>query len=242
MTIYSTCKPYLPILLLAIATPWQQALADGTAIDKTYHPYVDALEYEIEYRALFQDEGEAPINLKQLHQLSLGKSFGQKMFGEVYLIGQEQYGGGFDIDAMELEFKLQLTEQGEYAIDWGLLFEYEHVFDADIQEFSVALLTEKEFGRWSATTNLILKQEWGSSIQDEFETALAMQARYRYSRAFEPAIELYAGQGTLGFGPVILGNMSVGVRKTIIWEAGVILGIDDETPNQTFRFLLEYEF
>ena len=116
------------------------------------------------------------------------------------------------------------------------------MFDADIQEFSVALLAEKEFGRWSATTNLTLKQEWGDSIRDEFETALAVQARYRYSRAFEPAIEIYAGQGTLGIGPVMLGNMRVGVRKNIIWEAGLILGIDDKTPNQTFRFLLEYEF
>ena len=242
MTVNPTNKPYLLIILFAIAAPWQHVFADGTAIDKTYHPYVDALEYEIEYRALFQDEGEAPINLKQLHQLSLGKSFGQKMFCEVYLIGQELYGGGFDLDAMELELKLQLTEQGEYAVDWGLLFEYEHVFDADIQEFSVALLAEKEFGRWSATTNLTLKQEWGDSIRDEFETALAVQARYRYSRAFEPAIEIYAGQGTLGIGPVMLGNMRVGVRKNIIWEAGLILGIDDKTPNQTFRFLLEYEF
>jgi hypothetical protein len=81
-----------------------------------------------------------------------------------------------------------------------------------------------------------------NDIADEFETALSLQTRYRYSRAFEPALELYAGPGTLGIGPVILVNANIGVRKSITWEAGLILGIDSQTPDRTFRFLLEYEF
>jgi hypothetical protein len=234
-------QPSLVVSLIAAGT-CQLVLADGAVIDKTYHPYVDALEYELEFRSLFQDESSALINPKQLHQLSIGRSFGENWFGEIYLVGREPQQGGFDIETMELELKLQLTEQGEFAADWGLLFEYENVFGSDAQEFTVGILTEKEFGRFSATSNLLLIQEWGNDIADEFETALSLQARYRYARAFEPALELYAGQGALGIGPVILGNMNVGVRKSISWEAGLILGIDSQTPDQTFRFLLEYEF
>ena len=118
----------------------------------------------------------------------------------------------------------------------GRLTHDENVLDGDIQEFTVAFLAEKEFRRWSATTNLLLIQEWGNDIADEFETALSFQTRYRYSRAFEPALELYAGQGTLGLGPVALGSFNIGERKSITWEAGLIHGLDNQTPNQTFRF------
>lgn len=239
---YFPTRHFSVLVAVLSATVSSYSVADGTVIDKTYHPYVDALEFEIEFRSLFQNEETSLTSAKQLHQLSIGKSLGEKWFGEVYLVGREQHNGGFDLEAMELELKLQLTEQGEYAVDWGLLFEYENVLNLDAQEFTVALLAEREFGRWSATTNLLLIQEWGNDIADEFETALSFQTRYRYSRAFEPAIELYAGQGTLGIGPVVLGSMKLGVRKSILWEAGLILGMDNQSADQTFRFLLEYEF
>lgn len=217
-------------------------LADGAVINKTYHPYVDALENEIEYRAIFQDRSNVVSNPAQLHSLSLGTSLGESYFGEIYLIGAKTRNGGFDVESAELEFKWQLTEQGEYAADWGLLFEYENELDADIEEFALGILTEREFGRWSGTANLFLIQEWGNDIEDEFETALTLQARYRYARAFEPAIELYAGENTRAIGPVFGGSFNVGIRKSVTWESGLIFGLDSKTPNQTYRFLLEFEF
>ena len=219
-----------------------QALADGSAVDKVYHPYVDALESEIEFRSLFQENSSGPNNFEQLHQLSFGRSFGQALFGEVYLVGERSRTGQFELEAFEFELKWQLTEQGEYSADWGLLFEYEQEFNDDVQEFTTGILVEKEYGRFSGTANLLLIQEWGSAIKDEFETAVAMQARYRYSRAFEPGIELYAGQDSAGIGPVMMGSASIGVRKALRWEAGVVLGIGNDSPDNSFRFLLEYEF
>ena len=219
-----------------------QALADGSAVDKVYHPYVDALESEIEFRSLFQEDSSGENDFKQLHQMSFGRSFGQALFGEVYLVGERSRSGQFELEAFEFELKWQLTEQGEYSADWGILFEYEQEFSDDVQEFTTGILVEKEFGRFSGTANLLLIQEWGSAIKDEFETAVAMQARYRYSRAFEPGVELYAGQDSAGIGPVMMGSASIGVRKTLRWEAGVILGLGSDSPDNSFRFLLEYEF
>ena len=219
-----------------------QAFADGSAVDKVYHPYVDALESEIEFRSLFQESSSGENDFKQLHQMSFGRSFGQALFGEVYLVGERSRSGQFELEAFEFELKWQLSEQGEYSADWGLLFEYEQEFNNDVQEFTTVILVEKEFGRFSGTANLLLIQEWGSAIKDEFETAVAMQARYRYSRAFEPGVELYAGQDSAGIGPVMVGSASLGVRKTLRWEAGVILGLGSDSPDNTFRFLLEYEF
>lgn len=219
-----------------------QVKADGSAVDKVYHPYVDALENEIELRSLFQDSDSGSNNFKQLHQVSIGRSFGQALFGEVYLVGQRSQAGSFDLEAFEFELKWQLTEQGEYDADWGLLFEYEQELNEDIYEFTTAILVEKEFGRWSGSGNLLLIQEWGNDIKDEFETAVALQARYRYSRAFEPALELYAGQDSTGIGPVAMGSAKIGIRKSLRWEAGVIFGLGNDSPDEAFRFLLEFEF
>ena len=218
------------------------AQADGIVVDKVYHPYVDALETEIEFRNVIQDRQKNRVTAAQIHQLSLGKAIGNKLFAELYVIGTKSRSGTFDLEAWEAELKWQLTEQGEYSIDWGLLFEYEDEVNEDIQEITVGILAEKEFGRWSGAANLFLINEWGDDINDEFETALAVQARYRMSRAFEPGIEFYAGQDSRGIGPVIQGTVSVGSRKSLHWETGVIFGLGNVSPDTSFRFLIEYEF
>jgi len=230
------------VILCASAVFPLKAYADGTAVNKVYHPYVDALEREIEFRSIFQDPQPNQANPEQLHKLSIGTAIGQSWFGEVKLIGLKPRTGNFDIEAFELELKWQLTEQGEYSADWGLLFEYEQEFAEDIQEFKTAILAEKEFGRFSGTANLYLIREWGRDIDNEFETALSLQGRYRYSRALQPALEFFAGQDTTAIGPVLLGNINVGTRKNFNWEAGVVFGVDSESPDQIFRLLFEYEF
>ena len=123
-----------------------------------------------------------------------------------------------------------------------MLFELEKERSEDVLEFSAALLVETEWRRWTGTANLYGIYEFGDDIDNEFETALALQARYRYSREFEPAVELYTGQDTRGLGPVMMGSWSLGGARQLRWEGGVIFGLDSDTADQTFRVLLEYEF
>ena len=216
--------------------------ADGPIVDKIYHPYVDALEQEIEFRTIFQDKQPDQPNDVFLYQLAYGRSFGDKWFGEIYLIAEKSDQQNLSIEAYEVEAKWQLTEQGEFWADWGLLFELEKEEGQDIWEFATAILTEKEWRRWSGTANLYFIQEWGGDIDDKVETSLGLQARYRYSRLIEPAIEFYSGEDTNALGPVLMGNIITGNRRALHWETGVIFGLDRESPNQTLRFLVEYEF
>ena len=104
------------------------------------------------------------------------------------------------------------------------------------------VLVEKEWGKWSTAANLFIEYEWGSDIDNEFESTLGLQARYRYSRYIEPAIELYKGDETLAIGPALLGQIRLGVKRQIKWAAGAIFGLDSDSPNRTLRFLLEFEF
>jgi len=36
--------------------------------------------------------------------------------------------------------------------------------------------------------------------------------------------------------------VNLGIRKNLHWETGVIWGLGSDSPNSSFRFLLEYEF
>jgi hypothetical protein len=216
--------------------------ADGLVIDKVYHPYVDALETELEVRQLFQDEQPGKNNKAQVYQMSLGKALTDEVFAEVYIHAAKDRSGGWQADAWEVEVKWQLSEQGEYWADYGLLFEYEDERQLDAREFTVGFLAEKELGSWSTAANFMVIREWGNDIQAEFETTLALQSRYRLRESFEPGVEFYAGEDTRGFGPVLQGTWRTGVRRSLHWEAGLVLGLDNKSPDRTWRFLFEYEF
>lgn len=216
--------------------------ADGRVVDKVYHPYVDALETELEYRLLAQDERPGGQNLAQVQQLSLGRSIGSRVFAEVYLVAAEHRVDGYALEAWETEVKWQLTEQGEYAVDWGLLLEYEDELRDDGHELSLGLLAEKELGHYSATANFFVVNEWGEDVVDETETTLALQIRRRIHPAFEPGVEFYAGEDYRGLGPVLQGSIRTGIARSLHWEFGAILGLDHPSPDNTWRVLLEYEF
>lgn len=234
------CAHYLLLVLMCI--PFA-ARADGLVIDKVYHPYVEPLAREVEYRVLWIDGADGDtVSDGWRHRLGFGAAFLERFFAEFYFIANDNRGDDFSIDAYELELKWQLTEQGEYFADWGLLFELEKENDDDIYEYATTLLAAKEFGQWTGTVNLSAIYEWGDSIEDEWETSLASQLRYRYRPGFEPAIELYSGESAKGLGPVAVGELRFTGRRKLHWELGVIFGLDSESPDQTVRGMLEFEF
>jgi hypothetical protein len=218
-------------------------LADGSVIDKVYHPYVEQLEWELEWRMVYEDENPVTgVQGGQLHRLGLGHAVSEYVFAEVYLIGAVDEQDSLELEAYEAEILWQISDQGEYFVDYGLLFELEKEHNVDIWEYATALLLEKELGRFSATANIGLIYEWGDDLDNEWETAMALQGRYRYSPRLEPALEFYAGQDTLGLGPVLMGRERLGVMRALSWEAGVILGLDNDTADYSVRAMLEYEF
>jgi hypothetical protein len=217
--------------------------ADGSSIDKVYHPYVEPLEWELEWRMIQENESPATgQRRRQLHRVGLGKAVAETLFIEAYLIGEQASDTEFKLEAFELEALWQLSEQGEFFVDYGVLFELERDDRDDIWEYSTALLLEKEWGRFSTTANIAVGYEWGSDIDDEWESAVSLQARYRYSPRLEPALEVYLGSETTAMGPVLMGVERLGVQKALRWQLGVIFGMERETPDYTLRAVLEFEF
>lgn len=220
----------------------QNVLADGGSVDKVYHPYVYQLERELELRSVVQDDDDPVRDGTQTWRLGIGQSWTDRWFTELYVIGEKTDGRDLSVRAWELEAKWQLTEQGEYWADWGLLFEFEADHDIDAWEASTAVLVAREWGRWVGTANLALIYEWGADVNSEWETRAATQLRYRWKPGLEPAVELYSGEDTKGLGPVLMGNVRAGGRRQLHWEIGVIFGLDSHSTDQTYRALVEFEF
>jgi len=231
----------LPKLLATMLTG-AAAPAAMAEIDRVYHPYVTPLETELEWRSTYIDDNGDTNDGEQLHRFALGRTFGERLLGEVYLNARKTETGSLKVSGFELEGIYQLTEPGEYAFDWGVLLEYERDTDRNISGVGGGLLAEKELGNTSIAVNLLAEYEYGSGIDNEFEFGAAAQWRWRLSEAFEPALEYYVGDGTQGIGPVLTGLQRLGTAKKLRWEFGLIQGISNDTPERTWRALLEFEY
>ncbi|HEY9136067.1 MAG TPA: hypothetical protein VIM85_09770 [Pseudomonadales bacterium] len=231
------------ILLIFSLLPFGiQVRADGSTIDKVYHPYVQLLEKEFEYRVLYGQDSDEAIDGGIRHKLGYGQALSDQFFAEIYLTGSEEPGGSLRLESYEAELKWQLTEQGEFDHDWGLLFELEKEKNDNIWEVNTTLIALHEWSNWIATGNLSVIYEWGNDIGNEWETAFSGQLRYRNNERLEPGIEIYQSQDTQGIGPVLTGLWRFGRGKKLNWDFGAILGTDNETADVSWKLSLEYEF
>jgi len=234
---YLWWRPACLLVLLANSGP----TAADAQVGRVYHPYVEPLEREIELRANVIDDSSYDRHKDQKYWLAYGFSPLERWFVEAYVIAQKNNGEALKASGFELEGLWQLTEQGEYWADWGMLFEVERETADNVWEYSVAGLAEKEFGPTSLTANLHLIYEYGGGIIDELETYAALQWRWRYREYLEPAIEYYKGDELNALGPVALGMARLG-RQKVKWEFGPMFGLDSDTADLTWRMLFEYEF
>jgi len=235
--LFRTC---ITICIIFVGSVPQLAPADGIVVDRIYDPYVQPLETELEWRSIIQSDDT--LGDKQKHFFGFGRSLSDRWAAEIYAIGTKSSGRSLSINTYELEFKWQLTEQGEYAFDWGMVFELERETDEDVWELAATVVSARDFGRWTGVANLGLVYEWGSGISDELESELRLQARYRFRESIEPAVELHMGQDTVALGPAIVGLQRLSPGKKLRYELGIFWGLDEQSPDQTVKASIEFEF
>ncbi len=235
---------YTILFLTACFSNSMNLKADGPVVDKIYHPYVLPLEREVEWRFTGnernQDAGQENHILSQ--RWGYGRAVTDNVSVEAYIVGQRNNREDFKLESYEVEVRWMITQQGEYAVDWGMLFEVEKQHNFDNWEVKAGILAETEIGKSSVTANLFTVYEFGETLASEFETELSLQYRYRLQPGFQPAVELYAGEDFLGLGPAFMGNRRFEKRKQLKWEAAVIFGLTNDSSDNTVRISIEYEF
>lgn len=229
----------ITIMLSTLLINCHSAYADSAFVDKVYHPYVLPLEREIEWRLGFNEQEDHPSDNNMSQRIAFGHAIGERVSVEVYLIGERNQNSHFALTAYEVEARWMITDQGEYSVDWGALFEVEKEKGQNVWEISVGLLAEKEFGQTSLTANLFFIYE---TDEKEKEAEFRLQYRYRWLPQVQPGIELFTGDDFIGIGPSFMGIQRFGGQKQLKWEAGFIFGLDDETANRSLRLGIEYEF
>ena len=210
----------------------------SAGVDKIYDPYVYQGEVEVEARGVHQFDDE------NAHKVKLGVGYGVNAawFIEGYAIFEQETGNSAKVEAVELENKFQLTEQGQYWVDIGLLTELEKAVDENVWEFKAGPLFQKQIKDWVATANFFLEQKFGPDAGDSgVEFLGAAQLKYRLSPSLEPAVEYYGDEETHAIGPVLLGKHRFGTVP-VKWELGVLKGLNDDAADINFRWLLELEF
>lgn len=213
--------------------------ADNFTVDKVYHPYVLPFEREFEWRLTSRQNDDGNVLMQRF---SFGHALSEFMILETYLVGARDENEDFGLESYEVELRWMMTEQGRYWADWATLFELEKQHNTDDWEVKAGILTEKEFGQFSLTTNVSLVYEWGQTVENEWESEFKAKFRYRWIPEVQPGLEVYVAEDFIGVGPAFMGIKRFDRQKQLKWELGFIAGLNGDSKDHTLRMSLEYEF
>jgi FTR1 family protein len=236
-------------LLAAVAIAAHTPRADAAHV--VYSPLVEQGEIAVELRGHYDFDGRDAFDGGQQYKAAIEWSPVARWRTELMTEFEREPGGSLDTTEVAWENVFQLTEQGQYWADFGLLAEYAHSLEhGGHNALELGLLAQKDVGRHEARVNLTFERPFTGDADTEM--GYAWQYRYRLGEKFEPGLEMYGGLGDWGgmgsfddheqqIGPAAFGKLrtAAGAFK---YEVGLLFGLNDSTPDTTLRFLLEYEF
>lgn len=222
--------------------------------DYVYTPAVEYGEREIDVKY----GAAAPLAGNRVQVASIGVGYGlqEHWFTEVYL--KQERNGAQNFTLAEWENKFQLSEAGEYPVDFGLVTELEAPLSGLAPwEIRLGPLLQTEFGKLQLNGNVLFLRAFGRADEEgvPFSTNLGYQwqVKYRWHAVFEFGLQ---GLGELGkwnhwnkqvdqihrIGPAVFGKFALGNRQAIKYNAAWLAGTGNAAPDHTFRTQLEYEF
>lgn len=236
---------------IALAVGVSALLASAAALagpaDKVYYPLVERGEREIELRSGLFDTGDG---YERAFVLDVGYSPTEHWTTELVGVYEGESGSGGDWEEIEWENILTFAEPGEYALDVGLLAEYEHKLEDGADAIIVGPLLQKEFPALIANLNLLLERQIGSGASDDTELKYAWELKWRGEAALEYGVQgfgEYADIGELGdysehrVGPAIFSTHKLASGNKLSWDAAILAGIDHDAPDAALRVQFEYE-
>ncbi len=243
----------LSLLILLCGIVFARDVFAGAA-DYVYTPAVEYGEREIDVKA--GATSSLAGNREQGASIGYGYGATEYWFTEIYL---KQERNGNDIaNLAEWENKFQLTDTGEYPVDFGLITELEAPLSANAPwEFKFGPLFQTEYGRLQLNGNLLFERAFGkadeSGVPYSTNFSYQWQAKYRWRQILEFGVQ---GMGDMGkwndwdkradqshrIGPAVFGKLALGNRRAIRYNAAWLFGTGNAAPNQTFRMQVEYEF
>ena len=225
------------------------ALADPN--DYVFMPAVTYGEREIDFKYGVAGKKDEPT--AQAASLGFGYGATDWWFTEFYVKGTRD-GAQSQFDAFEFENKFQLTETGKYPIDVGFIAEFELPHDrSEGNEFRFGPLFQTELDRWQFNFNPLLTNISRAVEDNGTFFDYQWQVKYRWQQALEFGAQGFGDTGRWNrwlptteqshrLGPAVFGKISLGGGQAIVWNAAMLFGITQASPDWNFRMQAEYEF
>jgi high-affinity iron transporter len=222
---------------------------------QVYSPNVVKGEKEFELRG-FKSWGTHPVAgtesaLKTI-RLAMGYSPTEFWATELYINYAQNPDQSLKIEEFEWENRFQLTPQGEYWVDMGLLTELEIPrYSHDPYAFKIGPTFSKDINRFTIQLNLLAAHQYGKNAASGVELSYRSRLQYRYKRVFSPLIEAYGqpagkigqwGQPKQQMGGGFSGQTHMGRGENFKYSAVLLWGLSQAAADTTGVVRLEYEF
>lgn len=157
----------------------------------------------------------------------------------------------YKLDEVEWENTFALTEPGQYWLDLGLFVELAYDHPERRNAIAIGPMFQKEIDSVQANFNVFFERELGAGADPGSAISYEWQLKWRGDPRFEPGLQ---GFGTFGrtndfghetensIGPAFFGQVITGPRSKFKYDAALLFGLNNNTPNTTLRFQVEYEF
>jgi hypothetical protein len=220
--------------------------AVATAPLKVYSPVVEYRELEIEWRGAYDFDTRPDRDGTHTHKIGVGYGVLPRVFVESYAELEKTRGGEAEVEEVEVEGKIQLTEAGQYWLDAGLLVEYAAALeDGQNDDAAISALLQKQTGSFLHIANVIVGRTIASGA--DVETGLGWSTRYRAGPRFEPGVEYFAAFGPIGGGTPFdrqahyAGPVAYGRLGSLRYDVGYLFGLSEEASDGVLKWNLEYE-
>ena len=225
--------------------------APAFALDEIYSPNVEYHEMSVEYNGSRTFDHHGDKDDAQTHELTFEAGITPRLEVEASTGFEKDPDGSLKLDDLELEGRYQFFEQGENWVDTGALVAYDFATQShDPDSVEAKLLLQKDIDMTTTTVNIGFDQTVGgdSAHTGGPDYVLLWNTRYRYSKYFQPGIELQSDFGQRphlnGFneqehyiGPAAYGKL-FGQLK---YQAAYLVGVSDAASDSAARVLVEYE-
>ena len=240
-------------LVGAFAVPSRAVAGPESTISS---PIVEYQEWELELNGGVQDWNDP--DGERAAKLSLGYGLMPRWRTELETEYSQTPGNVGRIEEYEFENVFQLTEHGEHWLDAGIFAELEHNRLEHKNTLVLGPMFQKETQHTQTNLNIYWKHRLsaappaldGDESDERNELEYQVQWKYNLNARFQPGVQVFGSLGDpahlhseeLRVGPGFFGRVSLGNGKSLHYNAAILAGMTQRTPNTTLRFQLEYEF